>query len=236
MVDMFFFQKRRLLSCVVIVVFGVIFGCATEDNDSSSPTAENSTGTFLIGAECPGSCGDGICENFRCLAQSCPCQETVLSCAEDCTDVEEDAATSDAPVVETPVLPVDNDSQGCVNTCGDEVCADGEVCFSDGCPCVESELSCPDDCLEQLPATPSPMCIDECGDGVCAEVVCFAEGCPCAETPDSCPADCLENDPVNYSGCVDRCGDGDCAEIVCFAEGCPCSESSASCPADCGSR
>ena len=33
-------------------------------------------------------------------------------------------------------------------------------------------------------------CIDQCGDGVCDEVVCMAEGCPCAETPQNCPEDC----------------------------------------------
>lgn len=36
------------------------------------------------------------------------------------------------------------------------------------------------------------MCIDQCGDGVCNEIVCLGTNCPCAETPTSCPADCLE--------------------------------------------
>lgn len=34
------------------------------------------------------------------------------------------------------------------------------------------------------------VCVDSCGDGMCAEVVCLAVGCPCAETPQSCPQDC----------------------------------------------
>lgn len=34
------------------------------------------------------------------------------------------------------------------------------------------------------------LCIDYCGDGICAEVVCQGEGCPCLETPQSCPEDC----------------------------------------------
>lgn len=33
-------------------------------------------------------------------------------------------------------------------------------------------------------------CVDQCGDGKCAEMVCMALGCPCAESPSSCPADC----------------------------------------------
>ncbi|MFW5746040.1 MAG: PspC domain-containing protein [Nanoarchaeota archaeon] len=38
---------------------------------------------------------------------------------------------------------------------------------------------------------PDPQhCTDECGDGVCQEMVCTAVGCPCAETADSCPQDC----------------------------------------------
>lgn len=39
---------------------------------------------------------------------------------------------------------------------------------------------------------PSENCKDECGDGICAEIVCQAIGCPCAETKDSCPKDCGE--------------------------------------------
>lgn len=36
------------------------------------------------------------------------------------------------------------------------------------------------------------VCIDHCGDGICAEIVCLGEGCPCPETPRSCPEDCEE--------------------------------------------
>ncbi len=35
-----------------------------------------------------------------------------------------------------------------------------------------------------------PICLDRCGDHICAEVVCMGAGCPCPETPESCPADC----------------------------------------------
>lgn len=36
------------------------------------------------------------------------------------------------------------------------------------------------------------ICIDQCGDGVCNEIVCLGTNCPCAETSTSCPSDCLE--------------------------------------------
>ena len=34
------------------------------------------------------------------------------------------------------------------------------------------------------------ICVDQCGENICAEIVCLAEGCPCAETIESCPEDC----------------------------------------------
>jgi len=34
------------------------------------------------------------------------------------------------------------------------------------------------------------ICKDQCGDGVCQEIVCLAIGCPCAETKESCSQDC----------------------------------------------
>jgi hypothetical protein len=37
---------------------------------------------------------------------------------------------------------------------------------------------------------PVEGCKDECGDGICAEIVCQSIGCPCAETKESCPKDC----------------------------------------------
>ncbi len=35
-----------------------------------------------------------------------------------------------------------------------------------------------------------PICQDQCGDGICQEMVCLGQGCPCAESVKSCPADC----------------------------------------------
>ena len=46
-------------------------------------------------------------------------------------------------------------------------------------------------CRQSSPVD-GPMCVDQCGDGVCAEVVCLAQGCPCAESKSSCAADCGE--------------------------------------------
>lgn len=36
------------------------------------------------------------------------------------------------------------------------------------------------------------ICIDQCGNGTCEEIVCQGTGCPCAETPVTCPQDCPE--------------------------------------------
>ncbi len=51
--------------------------------------------------------------------------------------------------------------------------------------------------FEVLPAPPvggsaggNGLCVDQCGDGTCDEMVCMGSGCPCAETPTSCPEDC----------------------------------------------
>jgi hypothetical protein len=35
------------------------------------------------------------------------------------------------------------------------------------------------------------LCIDNCGNGVCEEIVCMGEGCPCPETAETCPEDCI---------------------------------------------
>lgn len=34
------------------------------------------------------------------------------------------------------------------------------------------------------------ICADQCGNGVCEEIVCLGEGCPCSESATSCPQDC----------------------------------------------
>jgi hypothetical protein len=35
-----------------------------------------------------------------------------------------------------------------------------------------------------------PICVDNCGNGVCEEMVCMGQGCPCAESVSTCPEDC----------------------------------------------
>jgi len=41
-----------------------------------------------------------------------------------------------------------------------------------------------------LPVVGTGFCKDQCGNGVCEEMVCMAEGCPCAESTATCPGDC----------------------------------------------
>lgn len=65
-----------------------------------------------------------------------------------------------------------------------------EECAAAGNPVMESY---PKQCRadgELFVEEIETACEDNCGDGVCAEVVCMAIGCPCAETPESCPKDC----------------------------------------------
>lgn len=38
--------------------------------------------------------------------------------------------------------------------------------------------------------TQGNLCVDQCGNGVCQQIVCMAEGCACPEDPVSCPRDC----------------------------------------------
>lgn len=34
------------------------------------------------------------------------------------------------------------------------------------------------------------QCVNNCGNGICQEIVCLSSGCPCAETQATCPQDC----------------------------------------------
>lgn len=36
----------------------------------------------------------------------------------------------------------------------------------------------------------SSICEDQCGDGVCQEIVCLGTGCPCGESATTCSIDC----------------------------------------------
>jgi hypothetical protein len=55
---------------------------------------------------------------------------------------------------------------------------------------IESFEIVPEEDIYQGDAVYNDICIDQCGDGVCQEIVCMGEGCPCPETTQSCPADC----------------------------------------------
>ncbi|MGH8531071.1 MAG: hypothetical protein ACRETN_14710 [Nevskiales bacterium] len=44
--------------------------------------------------------------------------------------------------------------------------------------------------VQEPGSTAGTVCIDQCGNGTCEEMVCMAVGCPCAETASTCPKDC----------------------------------------------
>ena len=74
-----------------------------------------------------------------------------------------------------------------------------EDCLNSGYPVIESS---PRRCIAgnrtfvepkiivDPKAQPTKLCVDQCGNGTCEEMVCMGEGCPCAETAQTCPADC----------------------------------------------
>ena len=56
---------------------------------------------------------------------------------------------------------------------------------------IENQLMVRNLVVVELTEAPEvEMCIDQCGDGVCNEIVCLGTNCPCAETLTSCPIDC----------------------------------------------
>ncbi|MGH8453851.1 MAG: hypothetical protein ACRESW_04795, partial [Nevskiales bacterium] len=42
----------------------------------------------------------------------------------------------------------------------------------------------------QTVTEPPAICVNQCGNGQCQEMVCLGSGCPCAETAESCSQDC----------------------------------------------
>lgn len=65
-----------------------------------------------------------------------------------------------------------------------------EECVAAGNPVMESY---PRQCRhgdQTFVEDVEPICVDRCGDGVCAEYVCMGTGCPCSENKQSCPEDC----------------------------------------------
>lgn len=69
-----------------------------------------------------------------------------------------------------------------------------EECEQAGYPIMESyprQCRAPNGVtyVEEIVVEPG-ICVDQCGDGTCAEIVCLGTGCPCAETASLCPGDC----------------------------------------------
>ncbi len=60
------------------------------------------------------------------------------------------------------------------------ICPDGTLVGRTGSNCE----------FEPCPEPKGSVCKDQCGDGICQEIVCQGSGCPCAETKENCPKDC----------------------------------------------
>jgi hypothetical protein len=43
--------------------------------------------------------------------------------------------------------------------------------------------------VQAIPEPPA-VCVNQCGNGECQEVVCLGSSCPCAESAQDCPQDC----------------------------------------------
>lgn len=78
-----------------------------------------------------------------------------------------------------------------------------DVIGDDQVACAQDVKECPDgNYVSRVPPecdfAPCPgdtdlqrsVCVDNCGDGVCQEMVCQGTGCPCAESRVNCPEDC----------------------------------------------
>jgi hypothetical protein len=78
---------------------------------------------------------------------------------------------------------VDNDIDSCLER-------GGIIMYPD---CIGCEPYCSfikEEEAEETLGDTDRLCVDNCGNGICEEIVCLGEGCPCPETPESCPADC----------------------------------------------
>lgn len=74
-----------------------------------------------------------------------------------------------------------------------------EDCVAAGHPQIETY---PGQCVMPdgtrfIQETPEPLsvCVNQCSDGQCQEIVCLGSGCPCAETRETCPQDCKTASP-----------------------------------------
>lgn len=57
------------------------------------------------------------------------------------------------------------------------------------CVCDDGDF-CP--CRKVNPGR-GDVCVDQCGDGVCQQIVCLGTGCTCSENANLCPQDCRES-------------------------------------------
>lgn len=44
--------------------------------------------------------------------------------------------------------------------------------------------------VEEIKKRKAAICVDNCGNGTCEEMVCMGQGCPCAENKNNCKLDC----------------------------------------------
>ncbi len=79
--------------------------------------------------------------------------------------------------------------EGSVNNFQECVDAGFEIFYPD---CIGCRPYCETSDGEIFIAEDTSTCVEQCGDGVCDEIVCMGEGCPCPETTENCPEDCEE--------------------------------------------
>lgn len=68
----------------------------------------------------------------------------------------------------------------------DPVCGCDMSTYSNSCEAAVAGTSV----LYMGPCNQEECCFDQCGDGVCDQLMCYACGCPCYETAETCPQDC----------------------------------------------
>lgn len=82
----------------------------------------------------------------------------------------------------------------CLSACAKPAIDSYDDCVAAGHPQLKTypgQCVMPDGTRFVQPVAEAPaLCVNQCGDHQCQEVVCLGSGCPCAETAESCPLDC----------------------------------------------